>query len=265
MKVYHNTWLYFYLYGANGVEWLDIGLPQPNYLLHANTGIFIGWLIKGYPGTPKSREYFNDIIARFVATFAEYRPERLPYRPELKRRAHVDLKTVHDLKELQELKSLYWGKEKAEKVATAKSGEIDKIFWAIKLYTEAHIRQQGEGVPVVYDELERWAFQMFWLDEKRAKDKSTLRAKCRSVWQWYNNRNWTIPKRKGEWEMTRSERAKANAKLKAIKAEAKVKAAVESLKFLGEKISVRNVAKQAGVADRTAMKYLKQLKEEGKI
>jgi hypothetical protein len=258
-KLYH-TWLYFYLCGSKGVEWQDIGLPQPNYLLHSNKGIYIAWKIKGFFGTAKSREYLNDIIARFVITFKEYMPKRLNYSPNFKQEnAHINLKNVYDLKEFQNLNSLYWAKNKAQKAAQ-KSGEIDKIFWAIKLYIEARIRQQGEGIPVAYTELESWAFTTFWVDERRAKDKSTLKAKCRSVWNWYSERNWTITRK--EWEMTRSERAKANAKLKAIRAENKVKTAIESLKFLGEKITVRSVAKQAGVAKATAEKYLRKFREE---
>jgi ATP-dependent Zn protease len=40
--------------------------------------------------------------------------------------------------------------------------------------------------------LESFAFAHF---VDRAKDKSTLKAKCRSIWNWYNDRGWTIPKR----------------------------------------------------------------------
>lgn len=263
-KLYPNTWLFFYLYGAIGVEWQDEGLPPPCYLLHSNAGATIGWQIKGFPGTIKAREYFNDIIARVVITFADYRPQRVQ-RPDksLDADAHVNATVAYDLKQFGNLKSLYWRGQKAEKFALVKAGEQDKIFWAIKLYVEARIKQQGEGTPVIYQELEAWAFETFWIDERRAKDKSTLRAKCRSVWNWYDARGWTIPKK--ESQMTRSERARANAKLKAIRAENAVRSAVQSLKFLNERISIRKVAEYAQVSKSTAEKYLRKLREEGLI
>jgi len=89
----------------------------------------------------------------------------------------------------------------------------DNLFWAIKLYTEDLIRNYGEHKEVAYSLIESFAFSRF---VDRAKDKSTLKAKCRSIWNWYNERDWTIPKRyerdrKTYYEdtkMTRSEHMK---------------------------------------------------------
>jgi hypothetical protein len=112
MKLYQNletkrkkvtTWLYFLYSNAVGNEFLEYNLPAPNYVLHSNRGgVFIGWLINGYPGTKEAREYFNDIIARFIIGFKEHKPERLPYKPHLNNKnALIDTKHTYELKQFQ--------------------------------------------------------------------------------------------------------------------------------------------------------------------
>jgi len=264
MKVYH-TWLYFFLNEARGDEFIEYNLPAPNYLLHAQAGIFIGWLINGYPGTKKAREYFNDIIARFIIAYKQNKPERLPYKPSIEREAIKDTKHSHELKEFQNLPSLYWANKK--KIWTSESvGTIDQIFWAIKLYTEELIKEFGEGTPVPYELIQDYAFRNFF----DRKDKSTLRAKCRNIWNWYNERNWTIPKRK-EWKMTRSERAKTNAQLKKQRARATLLGFIKDSLLSDEykkadgTWNVTRLAKATKLDPKTIRKHLKEMKEEGII
>lgn len=266
MKLYQNTWLYFHLLNAKGNEFLEYNLPAPNYLLHSNLGVFIGWLIKGYPGTKEAREYFNDIIARFLIGFKEYKPERLPYRPNLTREAFTHLKQAYDLKLFQNLPSLYWANKKNIWTATDSIEKIDQTFWAIKVYTEELIKEFGEGIPVPYELLEDFAIRNFY----DRKDKSTLKAKCRSIWNWYDNRNWTIPKRK-EWQMTRSERAKENAKLKKQRARAVLLGFIQNNLLADEykktdgTWNIKELSKAIGLHRNTISKHLKELQEEGKI
>ena len=261
MKLYH-TWLYFFLYNAQGDEFLEYNLPPPNYLLHAQAGIFIGWLINGYPGTAKSREYFNDIIARFIIGYKEYKPRRLPYKPNLEREAIKNLKNINELKEFQNLPSLYWANKK--KIWTTESvGTIDQIFWSIKIYTEELIKEFGEGTPVPYEMLEDYAFDNFF----DRKDRSTLRAKCRNIWNWYNERNWTIPKRK-EWKMTRSERARENAKLKKQRARAILLGFIQNNLLADEykkKDGTWNITKLSKATKLDPKTIRKHLRDEGLI
>jgi len=253
MKLYQNTWLYFFLYGAKGYEFMDYNLPPPNYLLHAQRGVFIGWLINGYPGTKQSREYFNDIIARYIIAYKEYKPERLPYRPELAREAIKDLNNTHELKEFQNLPSLYWANKK--KIWTHESvGTIDQVFWAIKLYTEELIKEFGEGTPVPYELIQDYAFRNFF----DRKDKSTLRAKCRNIWNWYG-------------KMTRSERARENAKLKKQRARAILLGFIQNNLLADEykkadgTWNVTKLSKATKLSRPTIINHLKELKKEGLI
>ena len=265
MKVYQKTWLYFFLYDAIGDEFVEYNLPAPNYLLHAQKGIFIGWMINGYPGTNKSREYFNDIIARFIIAYKQNKPERLPYKPNFDREALINTATSYELDLFQNLPSLYWANKK--KIWSADSvGTIDQIFWAIKIYTEELIKEFGEGVPVSYELLQDFAFRNFF----DRKDKSTLRAKCRNIWNWYNERSWTIPKRK-EWKMTRSERAKENAKLKKQRARAILLGFIQNNLLANEYIktdgtwNISKLSKATKLDPKTIRKHLKSLIQEGII
>jgi transcription initiation factor TFIIIB Brf1 subunit/transcription initiation factor TFIIB len=115
---------------------------------------------------------------------------------------------------------------------------------------------------VSYSLVEDWAFRHF---VDKAKDHSTLRAKCRSIWNWYDNRDWSIPnsrerktKTQGELMATRSEHMKAINEQKLRETRAKIKGAIERLKFMNEKPSVRKIAEYAGVSKTTVQKHYKE-------
>ena len=258
-----HTWIYFFMHNATGSEFLDYKLPFPNFVLHTNQGIFIGWQINGYPGTQEARKYFNDMVARFIITFSAYKPERLDYSPKQHSCALIDLKQSYELSQFQNLKSVVSPPKRyksAESIAVA-----DQTFWAIKLYAEDLIKKFGEGIPIPYYNIEEFARNFY-----DTKDRSTLRAKCRNVWNWYDKRNWTIPKKK-EWKMTRSERAKANAQLKKKRARATILGFVKDNLFTDEykkrdgTWNISKIAKATKQSRNTVKKHLKELKEEGLI
>jgi len=264
MQLYQKeftTWIYFYLAGS-GNEFLDYKLPFPNVLKHINSGYYVGWQVNGYPGTQETREYFNDIIARFLITFKDYYPEKLNFKPKLDKYTHIDFKNSYELKQFQNLDSIETHKhiqKRAENVNT-----IDQTFWAIKYYTEELIREMGF---VPYEILEEFAYRHFY-----HKEKSTLRAKCRSIWNWYNKRDWTIPqtnKTKEELFMTRQERAKKNAELKFNRAQASIVGLLQNnllaptyIKKNGS-YNVTQIAKDLKMSRTTVIKHLKILKEKG--
>lgn len=178
-------WLHFYFNG-NGDEWLEYGLPIPSYIRHSNYGYFIAWEIDGFFGTKQGTEYLNDMIARIIFTFKDLKPQRLDYKPTQDKNSH-NYNKKYTLADLQNLKSLS-KKRFAPRRADSFS---DNIFWSIKLYTEDLIREYQEGTPVPYSQIESFAFSNFL----KQKDNSTIKAKCRSVWNWYDKNGWTISKR----------------------------------------------------------------------
>lgn len=181
-ELIHSFWLYFHINGA-GDEWIEYGLPIPTIHKHINRGYCIGWAIEGFFGTKKGQEFLNDIIARFLISFKDLDIRRLPFKPRNfdERTSNIYAK-VYKLKEFStQLNSLT-----AKKYAPTRADSFeDFTFWAIKLYAEDMIRATSF---IVYDSLESWALNQFLEN----KERSTIRAKCRSVWNWYNERNFEL-------------------------------------------------------------------------
>jgi len=110
------------------------------------------------------------------------------------------------------------------------------------------------------------------IPEKTHKGR-VLEYKSRAIVDWINKnynkkKNFTEYKRKlndEELKMTRQELAKQTHKLRKINSKAKVEKAIEKLKIKELKVSVRNIAKEAGISTTTAQKYLKELRENNLI
>lgn len=222
---------------GDGGEIFDYSLPIPHSYTRNGDFYTLEYIINGFFSTNKGIGYLNDILARFALS--------------------MDVKSIntkaisksgYELKQFQGLKSL----SRAKNYERVNVGQ-DNIFWAIKLHTEALIRDYKGEVP--YCQIEKYAFDLF-ID--RAKDKSTLRAKCRSIWEWYNTKKWTIPKRKG-LGMSRQEGAAKAREILAQETKNKVKKAIQGLLFMQEKVNIANVARDAKVSRNTAKKYLIEL------
>ena len=239
MKSYSkNTKLSITIQG-DGEEIFQYSLPHPAKYKRNGNRYKLEYNLKGYFNTKSSYEYLNDIIARFTLSMKVLSTDITSTKEN-----GIELSYFNGLKSIQRANNY----EKGDR------GE-DNIFWSIKLYTEDLIRQSGKGNLIAYSLLESFAFSIF-ID--RAKDKSTLKAKCRSIWKWYDNRMWTIPTRKGKG-MSRAE-AGINAGAKnAEKTKAKIIGAIQALKFLQEKINIATVSRQAQVSRDTAKKYLIEL------
>lgn len=215
----------------------------------------MGYEIDGYFGTRKGSEFLNDVIARFLITFSELRPQRLPYKPHIKPDLGHYTAKIYKLKELQSLKNL---PKKAKAPQRADSFD-DYTFWAIKLYCEDLIRVQGL---VSYPQLEDFAYGNF-----ENKERSTLRAKCRSIFNWYEARGWDISTKRREWVMTREERAKSNTEARALKAKTKVINAITGLMAATYKKkngawNAKAIATDLQLSQPTVAKYIKEFEDE---
>ncbi len=182
-------WLHFYMSG-NGSEFLDYKLPTPSYLEHygGSGGYAVAWLIDGKFHTLKGQAFLNDVIARFSISFADLSPKRLPYKPNYQKsnkEAHI-LNKAYSLKSFStRLKSIQTKKEIPQRAEAFE----DLIFWAIKLFAEDLIR---EYKIIPYQLLEDFAVNQFLYK----KDLSTLRAKSRNIFNWYEKRNFEIKEKK---------------------------------------------------------------------
>jgi len=244
-------WLHFYLNGEGG-EFLDYNLPIPTYLEHYNKGYAVAWCIEGYFGTKKGEAFLNDVIARFIISFADLSPKRLPYKPEVKK----DNKTAHILNKAYSLKRfstrLKSIKTKNKIPQRAESFE-DLIFWAIKLMAEDLITQYGI---IPYQQLEDFALNNFL----HKKDRSTIRAKCRNIFNWYEQRDFKITKKK-EWKMSRTDHIKAVHKKRTEETERKILNYTsglfsETLKKKNGKWNISKISKDLNLSVNTVKKYL---------
>ena len=243
-------------FNGNGTEWIDQGLPTPTYLEHINKGYLIAWAIDGYFGTLQGTQYLNDIIARVLITFKDLKPTRQLYKPKIESASHY-LPKIYKLRELQNLKSI----KNRNKAPSRADNFDDNVFWSIKLFCEDLIRSQG--LPT-FSQLEDFAYQNF-----NYKDKSTLRAKCRSIYNWYDAKDWKLPyKRKTktaeELKLTRQERAAANTKAREEKARNIVQNTLTGLmsnlyKKKSGSWNISKIAEDTGLNRRTITKYIKEL------
>jgi len=238
-----------------GTEWLDAGLPTPSFFEQINKGYLIAYALNGYFGTQNGFKYLNDIIARFLITFRDERASRLSYPPTITDKSIYSGK-IYKLRELQQLKSL---KSKNYTPERANSFE-DHTFWAIKLYCEDLIREQGI---VSAHQLEEFAYSNF------EKERSTLRAKCRSIWNYYERKDWQInsyiKKPQGEVMATRQEHIKQVNENRIIKNRNKIKAIIDDI-FLQDQIKLKNgkykigaIAELTGIHRETVSKHLKEM------
>ena len=263
-------WLYFHILG-DGAEWLEYGLPIPTIHKHINNGYFVGWAIDGFFGTRKGQKFLNDIIARFLLSFHNLGIERLPYKPSKAilndKNARIYAK-VYKLKAFsRQLKSL------PTKQYTPKRADSfeDFTFWAIKLYAEDQIRATGF---IVYESLEDWALKQFL----GRKERSTIRAKCRSVWNWYAARDFELPQKKHRpqknyLEETMASRAENMKRISAQKAEKNKRAVINVMTGLYANDYKKKsgawhfgkIAEATGLSSKTVAKIVKEVLAEGKI
>jgi len=176
-------WLYFHINGI-GDEWIDYNLPIPTFHKHINRGYYIGWAIDGYFATAKGQEFLNDIISRFLISFKDIGIKRLPYKPDINGDNSRIYAKIYKLKEF----SRQLDRLPVKKLIPHRADIFeDFTFWAIKFYAEDLIQDTGF---IIYESLENWALSQF-----EHKERSTVRSKCRSVWNWYAERDFQLPKK----------------------------------------------------------------------
>lgn len=237
-------------------------MPTPTYHELINKGYILAYALDGFFGTQNGSEYLNDIIARFLLTFRELRPSRVKEKPLVDARGTYYPK-LYKLKELQALKSLT-----STKLPRAAADKFDDFtFWAIKFHCEDLIKSQG--IPTA-DQLINFALSNF-----EGKEHSTLKAKCRSIWHYYERKNWKLPepyKRKYKdndkgLKMTRQERALSNAAAKEERAKNKVINTITGLmaeiyKKKNGSWHIGKIAEDTNLHRETVSKHLKNFTEK---
>jgi len=298
LKLYHNAlknkefyFIFFYLAGGKGDEFIELYLPIPNVVIypHSKNGVFIGYFIEGFFRTQKNKRFLQDIIKRFEKTFLKLSHishiQRIKHPPIIndKTNCNFQMNIIYSLRDFSTiLDSLDYKvskkKEQIENLKIAKAiGEKkitdDALFDYMRFIAYDFVKANGKEA-LTREYLE----QIGELGNEilgKTKEPSTIRAKAKAIYNWiaenYNIggvNNWNyVRKTKDDEElkMTRQEIALKNAKKRAEKTKAKVYKAIEELKEENEKITIKNIIKVADVGYTSAQKYLKQAREEGII
>lgn len=256
-----NTWLHIQ-FDEDISEELGNSLPYPHQHYLRNNKLVYCWLIDGYFDTIDGYNYLNDIIARFKISFVDCKYLQHTKDGESK------LKPLK-LKQFQGLKSRANQiiKEKYQRAETHQ----DYVWWCIKLYCEDLIKKEGL---IIYDSLERWAFENF---VDKCKDNSTLRAKCRSTYNWYFDRNWKVGRAnkkydslKDYWEETMASRKEHMIQVNKNKAEEAKRKIINCMtgifntdyKKKNGKWNAIKLAEATGLSDKTVRKHLKDITNE---
>lgn len=165
------------LFNSEIHEHLGTLVPYPQeYYLKFDKPVYC-WFIDGVFHTKKGLQYLNDILARFKITFNNCR--------FLKREVILDnTKVPYKLKDFQNLRSRT---TQIIQKTTKFDCTCDTVFYALKLHSELLIKEQLEFRE---EDLLTFATENFIED---TQDKSTLKTKVRNIYDWYSNRNFTIP------------------------------------------------------------------------
>ena len=230
-------------------ELWEYNLPYPNEYSRDGENWVISWYVDGVFWTKAGTDFINDILSRFLVSF-----ENITYQtahPISKKNDTLKLKLFKQLNSLK----------KAGFTANANKYE-DSVFWSLKLFVE-HYLCESDFVP--YSTLENFAFNHF---VDYVKDKSTLKAKCRSIWNWYSDRDWQKTKKifnqtKEEYRMTRVENMQ---KIAATKVKTNYKKVVNIITGLyaaeykkkNQKWNIMKIAKDTNLTRPTVSKHIKK-------
>jgi hypothetical protein len=310
LKLYHNSlknkdfiFIFLYLAGGKGDEWIELYLPVPNVIIYPNSknGVFIGYFIEGFFRTKNNRKFLQDIIKRFEKTFLKLHHigyiERIKHPPIIdnKTTGYLQLDVIYSLKDFsktlesldyevskkeEQIKNLKISKELGEKKITD-----DALFDYMRFIAYDFVRTNGKKA-LTREYLE----QIGELGNEvlgKTKEFSTIKAKAKAIYNWVmenykvpevkkdnknkevkNVNNWNyVRKTKNNEEllMTKQELALKNSQERAKKTKEKVYRAIKKLKEKKEKVTSQKIMEIAKVSKNSALKYLRQAREEGII
>lgn len=252
-----HTWLHVLFRDDVTFDFGNV-LPYPQAHYIKNNYIVYCWLVDGFFDTKKGSDYLNDIIARFKLTYDCKLVNRINYHSN-------DINPVK-LTQFRHLTS------KVNSILNAKYKRAetykDFVFWCLKLHAEELIKKEGL---IIYQTLETFALDNF-IDH--AKDKSTLIAKCRAVYNWYFERNWQVGRAKKKYLnmkdyqernlATRQEQAKKMHTKLAAETKRKILNCVTGMfsqdyKKNNGDWNISKIAKDTGTSRTTVYKYINDL------
>ena len=264
-----NTAFLFYVYRNKTYEFsniiCDLGLFAGWEIVENITAQFIVYklVVDGYGGTKRAKQFETDILLRFqILNDDIFSDIETKFTSE---------PSSYNLKELSRvLPSLpRYNKDFIARVLDNPKKYEDLYFWAMKAQMELLIKQ---GYTQSYNTLLEWALEQF-----SSKEFSTLKAKAKSIFNWYHARSFKTfgaYERKTtdeEYQMTRSENMKRVKTLQKATTQAKIKALIDDSGLFecdfrhkdGQYKGLVNVPKLARYMDVSEMTIRRNLKDMG--
>lgn len=264
-----NTAFLFYVYRNKTYEFsniiCDLGLFAGWEIIENITAQFIVYklVVDGFGGTKRAKRFETDILLRFQILnddiFSDIE-KKITSEP-----------SSYNLQELSDrLPSLpSYNKNFIARVLDNPQKYEDLYFWAMKWQMELLIKQ---GYTQSYNTLLEWALEQF-----SSKEFSTLKAKAKSIFNWYHARSFKTfgaYERKytdKELQMTRSENMTRINKLVKEKHQKTMLALLEQNEMLFESefihkdgrfkglVNIQKLAKYMGVSEMTIRRNLKDM------
>jgi hypothetical protein len=298
LKLYHKNlknkefyYIFFYLAGGKGDEFIELGLPVPNIIIYPvdKQGVYISYLIEGFFKTKKNNLFLKDIIKRFEKTFLKLPNigyiERIKHPPILDNKAYfrLQLDVIYSLKDFSTiLDSLsnyqtFKKEEQIENLKIAKSigGKItdDALFDYMRFIAYDYVKAYGKEA-LTREYLEKIG-ELGNEVLGKTKEPSTIRAKAKAIYNWImenykvgngiNNwnykRKYTTKTKQKELKMTRRERALSNSKKRYDEAHKKIISLINTFKdeYLKKdgSYNINKISKQTGYSRKTIYKHLR--------
>jgi len=240
-----TTLLILHIQG-DGEEIFEYNLPYPNKYIRKNEEEYIiEYHLKGVFRTKNSSEFLNDILLRFNISMQV---------KDVKTKVINQVENELELKKFSSSSNL---KSLSNVIFTTRVNKYnDSTFWGIKLFVEHYIKKYGVGL-IPFDTIFNYAYTHY---VDHVKDFSTLKAKCRSIWNYYNERGWKTQlqytkKDQGEVMATRLEHVQNLAQQKTTRTKILIKGAIEELKKQNKKITIANIVKITKLHRNTISKY----------
>jgi len=299
----NNTFLAVAVYwdlkgNVRGDEFIQAELPIPTIFIDTGRYYILAYALLDKPNTKEAKEMFVDLQKRLCKTIINNSTafKVMPLKQGTAK--YIMLQNLnkiiisnnkYGMRYLANIRDLESLSEEKEDIKFEKE-KFDKLLQTATNQQEIKILEKLSD-DAIFDTLRELAYRFYsangYINEEilyqlglsanipeKTKKGKVLEYKSKAIVEWINKnytskKNFTEYKRKTkndkELEMTRKQHITKINKLRAIDKKKKVEQAVESLKFLQEKITIRKVAEFAKVSKSTAEKYLKELKEQGII
>ena len=242
---------------GDGAELFDYSLPLPDaYKRVSEQRYAIEYVIDGVFWTKQSAKFLNDILLRFNLSM---QIERIDVSIVAKKKDTITLKEFSSSSNLKSLSRTTF-QVRAHKYE-------DSVFWGLKLFVEHYIKESDF---IAYDTLFNYAYTHYY---DYVKDYSTLKAKCRSIWNWYYDRDFKSDTyiRKctdEELKMSRKDHIKrvhinrVNATYKRVVNAITGLFSEEKYKKKNGNWHISNIAKDLNIHRETVSKYIKKYESE---